>query len=65
MKTFIKPFELRTLKTDLVRAKENKLSPSEMDLLCRLENCIKTFEIEKTRLEAQVEVLKQVINKNK
>tara|TARA_R110002094_G_scaffold113201_1_gene109451 strand:- start:335 stop:532 length:198 start_codon:yes stop_codon:yes gene_type:complete len=65
MKTFFKPLELRTLKTDLVRAKENKLSPSEMDLLCRLENCIETFEIVKTRLEAQVEVLKQVINKNK
>ena len=64
MKTFFKPLELRTLKTDLVRAKENKL-PSEMDLLCRLENCIETFEIVKTRLEAQVEVLKQVINKNK
>lgn len=65
MKTFFKPLELLRLKTDLVRAKENKLLPSEMDLLCRLENCIETFEIVKTRLEAQVEVLKQVINKNK
>lgn len=65
MKTFFKPLELLRLKTDLVRAKENKLLTSEMDLLCRLENCIETFEIVKTRLEAQVEVLKQVINKNK
>ena len=63
MKTFFKPLEVLNLKVDISKAKDNTTIPSERDLLVRIENCISTFETVQTRLEAQVEVLKQIINK--